>query len=396
MKSRNSPPRLACIVALLSVLLLLAGESVVHAQELSTGTILDDVKCVADPSESYALYLPSTYSSERSWSVLMAFHPSAKGRALVELYRTAAEQYGYIVAGSNTSRNGPWAVSLKAVQAMSADLGRRFAVDSRRVYLTGMSGGARVALQVALDSNAVAGVIASSAGFPDSQPRRTVPFPLFATAGTEDFNYLEMRRLDRRLTSPHRLAIFSGGHTLPPETVAVEAVEWFELQAMAGGLRARDEGLIERLLEKRRRSIDNDESAVTLHQLEALVADFKGLRDVSREAARAAALAKIGTIRKEIAREVDDDAAQQRMLDEVYDLEQQLRNPEIRFQSLTRLRQLVEEWSRRATQPTASADRDRARRLLNAVSAGVATRSDDAEYLKLIEQQRRGIRPMDR
>src|SRR5581483_6306591 len=207
-------PRLAAIVALLSLLPLLARASGGHAQELPKGTILDDVTCVADSRESYALYVPSTYSPERSWNLLMAFHPSARGRALVELYRTAAEQYGYIVAGSNTSRNGPWAVSLKAVQAMSDDLGRRFAIDARRVYLTGMSGGARVALQVALGSKAVAGVIASSAGFPDSQPRQTVPFPLFATAGTEDFNYLEMRRLDRRLTSPHRLVIFSGGHTL--------------------------------------------------------------------------------------------------------------------------------------------------------------------------------------
>lgn len=388
-------PRIACIVALLFVLLL-AGPSVLHAQEFPKGTILDEVQCVADPSERYVLYLPSTYSPERSWNLLMAFHPSARGRALVELYRTAAEQYGYIVAGSNTSRNGPWAVSLKAVQAMSDDLGHRFTIDARRVYVTGMSGGARVALQVALGSHAVAGVIASSAGFPDSQPRQTVPFPLFATAGTEDFNYLEMRRLDRRLTSPHRLVIFSGGHTLPPESVAVEAVEWLELQAMAAGLRTRDEGLIERLLEKRRRTIDNVESVTTLHQLEALVADFKGLRDVSQEAAHAAALSTIGAIRKEIAREADDDAAQQRMLDEVYELEQQLRNPDRRFQSLARLRKVVEEWSRTATQPTASADRARARRLLSAVSAGVATRSDDAEYLKLIEQQWRGVRPRDR
>jgi hypothetical protein len=219
---------------------------------------------------------------------------------------------------------------------------------------------------------------------------------LFATAGTEDFNYLEMRRLDRRLTSPHRLAVFSGGHTLPPETVAVEAIEWLELQAMIAGVRARDEGLIDRLLEKRRRALDSSESVATLHQLEALVADFKGLRDVSPEAARVAALSKIGAIHKTAGREADDDVAEQRMLDQIFELEQQLRNPDLHFQSLGRLRALLEEWSRTAAQPTASTDRDRARRLLSAVSAGVTTRSDDAEYLKLVEQQRRGIRPINR
>src|SRR4051794_7532688 len=87
----------------------------VQAQALATGTILDDVKCASDQTESYALYLPSTYSPDRPWNLLMAFHPSARGRAMVETYRAAAEQYGYIVAGSNTSRNGPWSVSQKAV-----------------------------------------------------------------------------------------------------------------------------------------------------------------------------------------------------------------------------------------------------------------------------------------
>ena len=61
-------------------------------------------------------------------------------------------------------------------------------------------------------------MIASSAGFPDAEPRRSVKFAVFATAGTDDFNYLEMRRLDAALTSPHYLAVFEGGHALPPDS----------------------------------------------------------------------------------------------------------------------------------------------------------------------------------
>ena len=53
--------------------------------------------------------------------------------------------------------------------------------------------------------------------------RSRVRFPIFGTAGTDDFNYIEMRLLDRKLTSPHCLAVFHGGHTLPPDDVALEA-----------------------------------------------------------------------------------------------------------------------------------------------------------------------------
>src|SRR5262245_10345375 len=138
---------------------------------------------------------------------------------------------------------------------MSGDVGRRFSISPERVYLTGMSGGARVALTLALAGNNIAGVIASSAGYPDSQPRGSVPFALFSTTGTEDFNYLEMRSLDRKLTSPHFLVVFQGGHTLPPDDVAFDAVEWMELQAMRSGRRSRDPALADRILGKRRARI---------------------------------------------------------------------------------------------------------------------------------------------
>src|SRR4029450_10547964 len=99
-----------------------------------------------------------------------------------------------------------------------------FSIDPQRVYLAGMSGGARVATGIARANNNIAGVSASSAGYPDSQPRASVPFAIFGTAGTEDFNYIEMRLLDRKLSSPHFLAVFPGGHTLPPDDVAFDAL----------------------------------------------------------------------------------------------------------------------------------------------------------------------------
>ena len=225
------------------------------AQEMPRGQIVDEVKCAADPSQSYALYVPSNYSPDRSWSLLVGFHPAARGRAIVEAYRAAAEQYGFILAGSNNSRNGPWQVSAASAQAMSADLGQRFSIDPKRFYLTGLSGGARVAMGVAAGTKAIAGVIASSAGYPDNQPRKTVPFAVFGTAGTEDFNYIEMRLLDRALTTPHRVVVFEGGHTLPPANVALEAIEWLELHAMKTGLKARDEALVDRLFDKRQQEI---------------------------------------------------------------------------------------------------------------------------------------------
>src|SRR5271169_320752 len=84
------------------------------AQELPRGQIVDGVKCAADASETYAIYLPSHYSADRQWNLILAFDPRGRGRAPLEQFKDAAEKYGYIVAGSNNARNGPPDISLTA------------------------------------------------------------------------------------------------------------------------------------------------------------------------------------------------------------------------------------------------------------------------------------------
>ncbi len=79
---------------------------------------------------------------------------------------------------------------------MARDVGTRFSTDPKRLYATGHSGGARVAMPLAL-RNPIAGVIASSAGFADRESHTKLSFAFFGTAGDTDFNYVEMKMLDR-------------------------------------------------------------------------------------------------------------------------------------------------------------------------------------------------------
>src|SRR5438477_11715012 len=98
------------------------------AQELPRGEIVDDVQCQQDAAQHYALYLPSSFNPSRQWPVILAFDGSGRGRQGVERYRDAAEKYGYVVAGSNNSHNGPWEVGLDAAAAMTADVKQRFPI----------------------------------------------------------------------------------------------------------------------------------------------------------------------------------------------------------------------------------------------------------------------------
>jgi hypothetical protein len=234
-------------------------------------------------------------------------------------------------------------------------------------------------------------VIASSAGYPDAKPRKTLPFVLFATAGTEDFNHLEMRLLDRALTTPHHLAIFEGGHVWLSSDLAIEAVEWVELQAMKAGLTPRDASEIDRILAKRTDAIAAVGADKTRYlALQALVADFEGLRDVSTAAAQATALGRDKKVREALKSDSEEDDREQRMLEDVSTLESRLDSEDTRGRALLDLRQRWRELSEAAKKPEDSTGRRLARRVLANLSASVS--STDPEYLRIISEYRTGRR----
>jgi poly(3-hydroxybutyrate) depolymerase len=361
----------------------------VLAADLPAGQIVPEVVCAGDSSQSYALYVPRAYTAARAWPVIFAFDPGARGRVPVERYEAAAERYGFIVAGSNNSRNGSGENS-KAIVAMTGDVLSRFSIDERRIYLAGMSGGSRVALGVALGSpkDRVAGVIASSAGYPDGKIRKTLPFPIFASAGTEDFNHLEMRQLDRALTSPHRLAIFDGGHVWLSSELAIEAVEWMELQAMKSGLKPRDEGEIDQLFARRQAAADAAKADKDRFlALQAIAEDFDRLKDVRAIAARAAELGRDKNVRAALKRDREEDDREESMLNDIGMAEARLgSSAEDRSDALTQLRRRWKDLSDTAHSQDDSPARRLARRVLAGLSASVTT--SDPDYLRIINQYR--------
>lgn len=358
-----------------------------YAQDLPKGQIVDEVKCKADESQTYALYLPSGYTPDRKWSVILAFDPRGRGRAPVVQFQQAAEKYGYIVAGSNNSRNGPANVSQKAAKALMDDVQARFSIDPRRMYAAGQSGGARFAMDLAIGTKVFAGLIASSAGF--SHPAGndvSLPFVVFGTAGTEDFNYLEMRTLDRQITSPHRVRIFKGDHTWLPPDLAVEALEWMEIQAMKAGLRDRDEALIDRAFAERKAQLASltDKGEIYV-QTVSLAADFNGLRDVSAYDKTVASLDKDKDVRDAVHATRIAEMNEGTLNAEILNYSDQLDNPAEKADCLAALREILTKLGEQAKVPDDSPQRQMARRVIRGAIADSAGRTD-ADYRKLLDE----------
>ena len=255
------------------------------------GVVSDRILCTVDPTQSYAIYLPSTYTPLKRWPIIYAFDPEAMGRVPVNLYKEVAEKYGYIIAGSNNSRNFSAADSSKGATAMWADTHIRLSLDDRRTYTTGFSGGARMAGLVASGCRQcqIAGVIAHGAGYPSNRsPSEKDQIPYFLAVGDRDFNWPEIigiRREREDLGMPYRVRVFQGPHRWAPPEVFEDAIEWMQLKAMQSGSLAHDGHFLESLYRRREaEAIDAEKRSDAIAELNAyrsLVSDFSGLEEVS-------------------------------------------------------------------------------------------------------------------
>jgi len=342
------------------------------------GRVIERLVCKKDPGQSYALYLPSNYSSTRKWALLAAFDPGARGNVPVERFNEAAERYGYIVCGSNNSRNGPLQPSAEAAKAMLGDVSAKFAIDYKRVYLTGFSGGARAATAIAAWlTGQVAGVIGCGAGFAEGiNANPSLPFVYYGTVGTDDFNYPEMKQLDRTLEQArvvHHVAVFEGGHDWAPSDECVRAIEWIELQAMKSGRRSRDDSFVDRLFMAAQNRANAHESAgrpfEAYLEYAAIAADFNGLRDIAGLEKKTASLRDSKAVKQALARDRDQEAEERRRLNEIFhlraDAQKWSNDPATQRPFLYDLRQILSDLKRKSEARENSPERALARRILN-------------------------------
>jgi dienelactone hydrolase len=307
-------PGLAFVALLVTTALLVeaaveGAEARPGAETLALATFLDDRPTAVDPTAHYTLYLPPSYDAEGSQPLLLIFDPRGRARMAAELFHEAADRYGWILVSSNDTRSDTgWEPNQKALAALWPEISR-FAIDPRRIYATGFSGGAIVAWVLASRSDALAGIIGVGGRLDTALPTKAPSFAYWGTAGSWDFNYDEMRKIDRlmeRERAPHWLEIFAGPHRWMPAELATQAVGWMELVAMARGTAPRDEARIE---EEWQRLMAGGESleadgallaaAERYRQVETTFEGLRGTEPAARAAARLEADPELKRLRRQ-------------------------------------------------------------------------------------------------
>ena len=206
-------------------------------QPTELGVILDAVEVTGSKKESFALYLPKSYNPKNASFIVFIFDPAARGRIGIAPFIPAAETYNLILVCSNDSKNGPFGKNLQIANRLFDHVFTNFNIAKEGVYTAGFSGGSRLAITIAVLSNAIQGVIGCGAAFSGNSAHYPTPQNSFSYAGLvgdSDMNFLEMQRAGHwlnKMNIANELFIYEGDHNWPPPKQILRAFGWLELQA---------------------------------------------------------------------------------------------------------------------------------------------------------------------
>jgi hypothetical protein len=226
---------MVCILTILFSLSCVSGQQ--HADnDFINSKIYPKVSCSEDTSLSYALFLPPQYEKGKPCSVFVLFDSHGDGLLPVNLFSAEAAKSGFILAGSNNSKNGmPVDQTTAIYHNMIQDLKSRFSIEEKAIYLGGFSGGSRVAGAAAITEGGIAGVVGCGAGMPNLNQKPVSKFSYLAVVGNQDFNFTEMQQLDQSLEQAgyqHHLLVFNGIHQWPPMEAVPDIFCWLRFDAM--------------------------------------------------------------------------------------------------------------------------------------------------------------------
>lgn len=269
---------------LLSLIILTTHSCTAQPKPFAVGKVIDKVICLADTAESYALYIPAK-GNKTVLPVIYFFDPHGSGSLPLHKYKASADSLGFILIGSNTSKNGnDLQYTEELWRILSADTRQRLNIDPKRIYSAGFSGGAKVAGYVALNHPEIKGVLAMGAGLPDGAPAGNYAFSFTAMAGEGDMNMTELVAINAafdKTTTRHRIMLYPAKHEWAPAAIMNKALTGFVFDAMYHKLIPVNEKLINSYISNNKNQVKEGAPLQAVEQCTLIINTLKGIADVS-------------------------------------------------------------------------------------------------------------------
>jgi len=184
--------------------------------------------CLDNPAHSYQLFIPASEIPAKDLPLFVAIDSHGSGQNAVNHLKKAVSTYPAILVASNLIQNND-PNFIHELDELIADVKNRYQF-SEHIYLTGFSGGARMALSYATNHQ-INGVIACGA-FANQQQLTAIKYPVTGILGMDDFNFPEVAGyILQPETTPARVQIelSLASHEWPSPKQLSAAFGWYYL-----------------------------------------------------------------------------------------------------------------------------------------------------------------------
>jgi len=190
-------------------------------------------------AQSYELFVPQQANAKQPSALVLFISPGNKSSGW-NAWRKVCEQRGILFAGPHAAGNNcPQAQRVRIVMDVLDDVRRRFAIDADRTYVSGFSGGGRIACQLGFSLPEYFGGVVPICAAGDLRQeswlrqRVTDRLSVALLTGENDFNRSEVERyrgpILQELGVRTKIWVFPKlGHGLPKGNQLGEVFTWLE------------------------------------------------------------------------------------------------------------------------------------------------------------------------
>lgn len=187
-------------------------------------------RCRTDTAHSYEVFIPERSNANQTFPLLVVLDPHGSGRTALQHFLLAAERYPTVVVASNRIKNNLAGYEADILTLID-DVRAKYPVSSV-LFLSGFSGGARMALGYALN-HPTNGLVLSGA-LAGEQALRQIGCPIYSISGTDDFNFMETAPyLFQEQPSNLKMELIRSSHDWPDSLTLAEAIGFIHLAATA-------------------------------------------------------------------------------------------------------------------------------------------------------------------
>nr|WP_299070001.1 alpha/beta hydrolase [uncultured Allomuricauda sp.] len=216
---------------------------------LKKGTIIESLPINDSIAETFSLYLPKDFTTDKFWPLLLIMDLEGKPKQTISMFVHAAEKEGYVLAAPSVKDS----ISLTDNMVNTSNAFRKIIeilpIHKDRVYAGGIDSGARLASLVPIFIRNVNGVVSVNESMANTDllnSKRT--FHFIGIVGKRNFNYIEMLNLEKvldRFRYPNQVLLDENDGKWPNQSYFKKALQLFTLAAMGRKFVAKDSSYIE-------------------------------------------------------------------------------------------------------------------------------------------------------